>query len=48
MKTLNIDTKIEQAIVQVIDAALKAAGMQILSAVDLIRTSIVEKAEEVN
>lgn len=47
MKILNIDQKMEQALVQVLDVALKGAGMQILASVDLIRNSIVEKTEEV-
>ena len=40
MKLLDITPEIEQALVQVFDAALKAGGMSLLSHIDKVRNAI--------
>lgn len=47
MKVLNLDEKVEQALVQICDLALKAAGINAIRSYDIIRNSIVEQTEAV-
>jgi hypothetical protein len=45
MKFLNISSEIEQAMIQIFDAALKFAGISILYNIDLVRNAIQTKEE---